>query len=94
MIILPPRRDSGKDTLANYTTGAAVEKNKSQYICGFPLFYTHTPLNWYPCRLPCRTVTSVKIRSLWSFYLYKVQLELILISQTDCTKESLPLPSV
>lgn len=61
MIILPPRRDSEKDTLANYTTGAAVEKkNKSQYICVFPLFYTHTPLNWYPCRLPCRTVTSVK----------------------------------
>lgn len=60
MIILPPRRDSEKDTLANYTTGAAVEKNKSQYICVFPLFYTHTPLNWYPCRIPCRTVTSVK----------------------------------
>lgn len=60
MIILPPRRDSEKDTLANYTTGAAVEKNKSQYICVFPLFYTHTPFNWYPCRIPCRTVTSVK----------------------------------
>lgn len=60
MIILPPRRDSEKDILANYTTGAAMEKKLSQYICVFPLFYTHTPLNWFLCRIPCRTVTSVK----------------------------------
>lgn len=41
MIILPPRRDSEKDTLANYTTGAAVEK-KNNSIFQFFLCFTHT----------------------------------------------------
>lgn len=43
MVTLPPRRDSEKDTLANYTPGAAVEKKIiiSVYF-SFPLFYTHT----------------------------------------------------
>lgn len=45
MVILPPRRDSEKDSLANYTPGAAVEKKIyiSVYF-GFPLFlHTHSP---------------------------------------------------
>lgn len=64
MIILPPRRDSEKDTLANYTTGAAVEKKNSQYISVFPLFYTHTPLNGIRAGFPAEPSLVLKIRSL------------------------------
>lgn len=48
MVILPPRRDSEKDSLANYTPGAAVEKIYiyqciSVFLrCFFFFFYTHT----------------------------------------------------
>lgn len=62
MIILPPRRDSEKDTLANYTTGAAVEKKKIR-VSIFVVFlcFTHTlPLTGIHAGFPAELVTSVK----------------------------------
>lgn len=63
MIILPPRRDSEKDTLANYTTGAAVEK-KIVSIFQFFLCFTHTPLNGIHAGFPAEPSLVLKIRSL------------------------------
>lgn len=100
MVTLPPRRDSEKDTLANYTPGAAVEKknnNISVFQFSFVL-HTHTPLNGIRAGFPTESslvFKKKKKKQIFStFYLYKVQLELILITQAGCRKgRNLPLPS-
>lgn len=70
MIILPPRRDSEKDTLANYRTGAAVEKKISVSIFMFFLCFTHTlPLTGICAGFPAELSLVLKIRSLSSVFL-------------------------
>lgn len=65
MIILPPRRDSEKDTLANYTTGAAVEKKIRVSIFVFFLCFTHTlPSIGIRAGFPAELSLVLKIRSL------------------------------
>lgn len=59
-----------------------------QCISVFLCFYTHTPLNGIRAGFPTEPSLVLKIKSLvLSFYLYKVQLELNLISQTGGRKE-------
>lgn len=65
MIILPPRRDSEKDTLANYTTGAAVGKKIRVSIFVVFLCFTHTlPLIGIRAGFPAELSLVLKIRSL------------------------------
>lgn len=76
MVILPPRRDSEKDSLANYTPGAAVEKIYiyqciSVFLrCFFFFFlYTHTPLNGIRAGFPTEPSLVLKIKSFSAFFL-------------------------